>query len=76
MNAPIGENRFDQLTARFRERPWFSLILTLIVVVSNVWLDYTYYPLFGTLFDIIVVIALFKSYLNSRYRSVREARSR
>jgi hypothetical protein len=76
MSASTDDNRFDRLHTAFRERPWFSLIFTVIVVIANVWLDYTYYPLFGTLFDIIVLIALFRSYLNSRFRAERHAKSR
>jgi hypothetical protein len=75
MSASTEENRFDQLRAAFRGHPWSSLIFTVFVVIANVWLDYTYYPLFGTLFDIIVLIALFRSYLNSRFRAEREAKS-
>jgi hypothetical protein len=76
MNASAEDNGFDALRAAFRERPVVSSIFVAIVVGLNVWLDYYRFHLFGTLFDVIVVFAFFRSYLNSRYRAERQDKSR
>ena len=70
MNTYTDSNGFDRLRASFREHPWVSWILALILVGLNVWVDYLN-PLL-ILVDLVFVFVLRKEYLKSRYKTQDE----
>jgi accessory gene regulator protein AgrB len=73
MNSSIQDNAIDRFREQLRKRPRSFLLVILIVVILNIWFDY-YRPL-GVLFDVILLSALFRSYLRSRYRAGQRAKS-
>ena len=73
MNLSTEENFFDRAVTRVRESPISILILTLLVVSLNIWFDYSH-PL-GFFIDVVLLFALFKSYLKSRYRMEKGTKS-
>jgi hypothetical protein len=65
MNPPGEDNFFDRLVGRPRS---FWFVVLAVVIVDICW-DY-FHPL-GVLFDVILIAALFGSYLKSRNRADR-----
>jgi hypothetical protein len=71
MNASPQDSFFDRV---FTGHPRSFWIFTMILVILNICWDY-YHPL-GVLFDVILLSALFRSYLKSRYRAEQQGNSR